>query len=83
MRQTKLQQQTRDSLTPSSPPPLQLPDDSKDVKVGTVIALMVAEGEDWKDVEMPAIEGAAPTPTPATEEAPRKAAEAEAEAGHG
>ncbi|XP_063841867.1 pyruvate dehydrogenase protein X component, mitochondrial-like isoform X1 [Scylla paramamosain] len=60
----------------------QVPDDTKDVKVGTVIALMVAEGEDWKNVEMPAIEGAAPTPTSATEEAPRKSAEAEAGHGH-
>ncbi|KAK8386383.1 hypothetical protein O3P69_010806 [Scylla paramamosain] len=59
-----------------------VPDDTKDVKVGTVIALMVAEGEDWKNVEMPAIEGAAPTPTSATEEAPRKSAEAEAGHGH-
>jgi hypothetical protein len=25
----------------------------KDIKVGTVIALMVAEGEDWKSVEVP------------------------------
>ncbi|XP_023719887.2 pyruvate dehydrogenase protein X component, mitochondrial isoform X3 [Cryptotermes secundus] len=28
-------------------------EDAKDVKVGTVIALMVAEGEDWKSVEVP------------------------------
>ncbi|XP_065344691.1 pyruvate dehydrogenase protein X component, mitochondrial-like [Cloeon dipterum] len=34
--------------------------DAKDVKVGTLIALMVAEGEDWKDVEMPAAGSAAP-----------------------
>jgi len=30
-----------------------LGDDSKDVKVGTLIALMVAEGEDWNDVQIP------------------------------
>lgn len=28
-------------------------EDTKDVKVGTLIAVMVAEGEDWKTVEMP------------------------------
>lgn len=31
----------------------QLGDDSKDVKVGSLIALMVAEGEDWNDVQVP------------------------------
>lgn len=30
----------------------------KDIKVGTSIALMVAEGEDWKTVEMPSGVGA-------------------------
>jgi len=30
-----------------------LGNDSKDVKVGTLIALMVAEGEDWNDVQIP------------------------------
>lgn len=28
-------------------------DDSKEVKVGDLIALMVAEGEDWNDVQVP------------------------------
>lgn len=28
-------------------------DDSKDVKVGDLIALMVADGEDWTDVQVP------------------------------
>lgn len=32
---------------------IQVGEDSKDVKVGTLIALMVPEGEDWKSVEMP------------------------------
>nr|XP_045581434.1 dihydrolipoyllysine-residue acetyltransferase component of pyruvate dehydrogenase complex, mitochondrial-like [Procambarus clarkii] len=32
---------------------LQVPEDTKDVKVGTLIAVMVEEGEDWKAVEMP------------------------------
>ncbi|XP_069156767.1 pyruvate dehydrogenase protein X component, mitochondrial isoform X3 [Procambarus clarkii] len=30
-----------------------VPEDTKDVKVGTLIAVMVEEGEDWKAVEMP------------------------------
>ncbi|GAB6020301.1 hypothetical protein CHUAL_003015 [Chamberlinius hualienensis] len=33
-----------------------VPDDSKDVKVGTLIGLVVEEGENWKDVEIPAAE---------------------------
>lgn len=33
-----------------------LPDNTKDIKVGTLIALMVNEGEDWKDVEYQAKE---------------------------
>jgi pyruvate/2-oxoglutarate dehydrogenase complex dihydrolipoamide acyltransferase (E2) component len=28
-------------------------EDTKDIKVGTIIALMVAEGEDWRSVEVP------------------------------
>lgn len=32
---------------------LQVREDAKDIKVGTVIALMVAEGEDWRSVEVP------------------------------
>jgi hypothetical protein len=32
---------------------LQVREDAKDIKVGTIIALMVAEGEDWKSVEVP------------------------------
>lgn len=31
-----------------------LPDDTQDIKVGTLIGLMVEEGQDWKGVEMPA-----------------------------
>lgn len=30
-----------------------VPDDTKDIKIGTLIALLVEEGEDWKDVEVP------------------------------
>ncbi|XP_034245263.1 pyruvate dehydrogenase protein X component, mitochondrial-like [Thrips palmi] len=45
-----------------------MPDDSKDVKVGSLIALMVAEGEDWQSVDMPSGSGspaAAPSAAPA------------------
>ncbi|XP_025411393.1 uncharacterized protein LOC112684224 [Sipha flava] len=31
-----------------------VPEDAKEIKVGSLIALMVAEGEDWKSVEVPA-----------------------------
>ncbi|XP_054262430.1 pyruvate dehydrogenase protein X component, mitochondrial-like [Macrosteles quadrilineatus] len=37
---------------------------TKDVKVGTLIALTVGEGEDWKDVEVPGAAGASPAATP-------------------
>jgi len=30
-----------------------LPEDSKDIKIGTLIAIMVEEGQDWKDVDIP------------------------------
>ncbi len=30
-----------------------VPDDSKDIKIGTLIAVMVEEGQDWKDVVIP------------------------------
>ncbi|XP_050521722.1 dihydrolipoyllysine-residue acetyltransferase component of pyruvate dehydrogenase complex-like [Daktulosphaira vitifoliae] len=30
-----------------------VPSDAKEIKVGSLIALMVSEGEDWKNVEMP------------------------------
>lgn len=41
-------------------------DDSKDVKVGDLIALMVAEGEDWTDVQVP---GKKKTTSPVAKEA--------------
>lgn len=48
-----------------------MPDDSKDVKVGSLIALMVAEGEDWKSVDLPSGSGAAaPSPPSASGGAP-------------
>jgi pyruvate/2-oxoglutarate dehydrogenase complex dihydrolipoamide acyltransferase (E2) component len=33
---------------------LQIPEDTKDIKVGTLIGLLVAEGENWREVEIPA-----------------------------
>lgn len=59
-----------------------MPDDSKDVKVGTLIALMVGEGEDWKDVAIPG--SAAAAPSQAAPAAPKTAAPAAASSGtHG
>jgi pyruvate/2-oxoglutarate dehydrogenase complex dihydrolipoamide acyltransferase (E2) component len=46
---------------------VQVREDAKDIKVGTVIALMVAEGEDWKSVEVPKssdVSSSAPSPPP-------------------
>lgn len=40
------------------------PDDSKDVKVGTLIALIVAEGEDWKSVVVPSVKSSESRPEP-------------------
>ena len=31
----------------------QKPDDSKNIRVGTLIALLVDEGDDWQNVEVP------------------------------
>lgn len=36
--------------------------------MGSLIALMVAEGEDWKSVEIPDVKGAAPVASNAQEE---------------
>ena len=47
--------------------PLQKPDDSKNVVVGTLIALIAEEGDDWRSVQVPADSGGA---TEATAEAP-------------
>lgn len=49
---------------------MQKPDNSKDVKIGTLIALMVEEGEDWKDVEAPAGEDVVPSGGEEQEQAP-------------
>jgi hypothetical protein len=45
----------------------QVQQDVKDVKVGTLIALMVAPGEDWKNVEIPS---AAAPPVPSAPSPP-------------
>ncbi len=36
------------------------------MRLGTLIALMVSEGEDWKQVEIPALEPVTPTAAPPT-----------------
>ncbi|KAI0208341.1 Pyruvate dehydrogenase protein X component [Lamellibrachia satsuma] len=43
------------------------PENTKNIQVGSLIALMVAEGEDWKDVDLPSdavADSAPPTPPP-------------------
>lgn len=37
---------------------------SRNVRLGTLIALMVEEGQDWKQVEIPPPEAAAPSASP-------------------
>lgn len=59
-------------------PYLQMEEGSRNVRLGTLIALMVEEGQDWKQVEIPppeaaapsAPEAAAPTVPPAAASAP-------------
>ncbi|KAG7473826.1 hypothetical protein MATL_G00099960 [Megalops atlanticus] len=46
---------------------------SRGVRLGTLIALMVEEGEDWTQVEIPTMESAPPTPTSATSAPPSPA----------
>jgi len=41
-----------------------VPENSVDVKVGTLIALTVDEGDDWKSVEVPAGSSSSSTPSP-------------------
>ncbi|XP_067292200.1 pyruvate dehydrogenase protein X component, mitochondrial isoform X2 [Pseudorasbora parva] len=43
-----------------------VPEGSRGVRLGTLIALMAAEGEDWKQVEIPVPVVATPTPAPPT-----------------
>ncbi|XP_049765774.1 pyruvate dehydrogenase protein X component, mitochondrial-like [Schistocerca cancellata] len=64
-----------------------VPENTADVKVGTLIALMVAQGEDWKSVEVPASAGApppapAPAPAPSAPTAPPPAPSVAAKPGH-
>lgn len=51
----------------------QVPEDTKDVKVGTLIAVLAPEGEDWKTIEIPAGEESAASATTA-EDTPAAAA---------
>lgn len=56
---------------------MQVPSGTKDVKVGSLIALIVTEGEDWKDVAIPTAGGApVTTPTAAPSAATPRAAAA-------
>lgn len=48
----------------------QVQEEVKDVKVGTLIALMVAPGEDWKNVEIPSA-AVLPPSVPSPPSAPR------------
>ncbi len=51
----------------------QVQEGSRGVRLGTLIALMVSEGEDWKQVEIPALEPVAPTVAPPTAAPPTAA----------
>uniref|UniRef100_A0AAR2JIX4 Dihydrolipoamide acetyltransferase component of pyruvate dehydrogenase complex n=1 Tax=Pygocentrus nattereri TaxID=42514 RepID=A0AAR2JIX4_PYGNA len=47
---------------------------SKNVRLGTLIAVMVEEGEDWKQVEIPSLVSSQPAPSPPPAAAPPSAA---------
>lgn len=47
----------------------QKPENSKDIKIGTLIAVMVEEGDDWQNVEIPAEEADTAAPAAAVTEA--------------
>lgn len=47
-----------------------MPEGTKDIKIGTLIALTVEEGEDWKSVEMPDVPAVDAKPTAPTPSAP-------------
>lgn len=51
----------------------------KAVKVGTLIAVMVSPGEDWKAVEIPSAAVPSPLPTPGTLAKPTVSAPSETE----
>ncbi|KAF4520780.1 hypothetical protein B566_EDAN011432 [Ephemera danica] len=42
-----------------------VPEDTKDIKIGTLIGLMVGEGENWREVEIPASTSAPQASSPA------------------
>jgi pyruvate/2-oxoglutarate dehydrogenase complex dihydrolipoamide acyltransferase (E2) component len=53
-----------------------MPENSKNVQVGALIGLMVEEGEDWQNVEVPAGgESAAPAPAKPSASEPVKPSE--------
>lgn len=51
----------------------QVQEGSRGVRLGTLIALMVGEGEDWKQVEIPALEPVTPAVAPPTAAPPTAA----------
>lgn len=58
---------------------LKIPEDTKNIKVGTLVGLMVLPGEDWKNVQVPQGEdktaaAAAPTQQPDTPQTPKQQA---------
>lgn len=42
---------------------------SRNVRLGTLIALMVEEGQDWKQVEIPPLDAASPAAAPSASDA--------------
>lgn len=55
-------------------PSFQMEEGSRNVRLGVLIALMVEEGQDWKQVEIPPPEAAAPSAPEAAEPAVPSAA---------
>lgn len=60
-----------------------MPEDTKDVKVGTLIAVMAAEGDDWRTVEIPRLEDASVSVDDAHPIADTSVSSSVADAGHG
>ena len=50
-----------------------MPDNSADVKVGKLIAILVEKGEDWKNVEVPKSEEKAASSEKTAESKPKEA----------
>merc|ERR1719427_2589410 len=59
-----------------------MPEGSSGVQVGTLIAIMVEEGQDWKDVAIPSTGAEVSTPPPTTTSASTPAATAPAPTAH-